>query len=58
MNELGDPYMLRARALDQPVTAYELGRIFLHLVQRRGFLSNRKTRLGRDMLDDPAVVAR
>ena len=57
LNELGDPYMLRARALDQPVTAYELGRIFLHLVQRRGFLSNRKTRLGRDMLDDPDVLA-
>jgi len=29
--------------------------VFLHLVQRRGFLSNRKTLLG-DMMDDPDVL--
>ena len=37
-----DPYELRARALDEPVTAHELGRILLQINQRRGFLSNRK----------------
>jgi len=55
LNELGDPYQLRAKALDEKLTAYELGRILLHLVQRRGFLSNKKTLLGSEMLDDPDV---
>lgn len=37
-----NPYELRAKALDSELTPYELGRIFLHLDQHRGFLSNRK----------------
>lgn len=57
LNTLGDPYSLRAKALDSPLSVHELGRVLLHLVQRRGFLSNRKTRLGREMLDDPDVQA-
>lgn len=52
---LGDPYELRAKALDAELKPYELGRVLLHLVQRRGFQSNRKTLLG-DMADDPDVV--
>jgi len=55
LNEQGNPYQLRAKALDNALTPYELGRVFLHLVQRRGFLSNRKTLLG-DMMDDPDVL--
>ena len=55
LNTLGDPYSLRAQALDFPLSAHELGRVLLHLVQRRGFLSNRKTLLGQEMLDDPDV---
>ncbi len=55
LNAIGNPYELRAKALDEPLTAYELGRVLLHLVQRRGFLSNRKTLLG-DMADDPDVL--
>ncbi|MDD1607348.1 MAG: type II CRISPR RNA-guided endonuclease Cas9 [Methylococcaceae bacterium] len=55
LNELGNPYALRAKALDHALTPFELGRVFLHLVQRRGFLSNRKTLLG-DMADDPDVL--
>ena len=57
LNNLGDPYFLRAKALDETLSAHELGRVLLHLVQRRGFLSNKKTLLGRDMLDDPDVLA-
>ncbi|WP_375391603.1 type II CRISPR RNA-guided endonuclease Cas9 [uncultured Sphingomonas sp.] len=38
-----DPYELRARALDEPLTLPELGRAIWHLNQRRGFKSNRKT---------------
>jgi len=37
------PYKLRARALDEQLTPYELGRALYHLGQRRGFLSNRKS---------------
>ncbi len=37
-----DPYELRARALDERLSLHQLGRVFLHFSQRRGFLSNRK----------------
>lgn len=37
-----DPYELRAKALDAPLSAYHVGRALFHLNQRRGFLSNRK----------------
>jgi CRISPR-associated endonuclease Csn1 len=37
-----DPYSLRVAALTEKLKPYELGRVFLHLAQRRGFLSNRK----------------
>ena len=37
-----DPYELRCRALSEPLTPHEIGRVLLHLNQRRGFLSNRK----------------
>lgn len=36
-----DPYELRARALDHPLTPHEIGRAIFHLNQRRGFKSNR-----------------
>ncbi|HMS16764.1 MAG TPA: type II CRISPR RNA-guided endonuclease Cas9, partial [Planctomycetota bacterium] len=36
------PYFLRARGLDQPLTAHEFGRVLYHLAQRRGYKSNRK----------------
>jgi CRISPR-associated endonuclease Csn1 len=37
-----DPYELRAKALVEKVSLYEVGRIFLHVAKRRGFLSNRR----------------
>lgn len=37
-----DPYSLRRRALDQNLDLHEVGRVLLHLCQRRGFQSNRK----------------
>jgi len=36
------PYLLRTRALSEPLPLEDLGRAFYHLSQRRGFLSNRK----------------
>ena len=41
--QLCDIYMLRAKALDEPLTAAEFSRVLIHLAQRRGFRSNRKT---------------
>jgi CRISPR-associated endonuclease Csn1 len=38
-----DPYPLRAKAVSEILTPYELGRVLFHLNQRRGFKSNRKT---------------
>ncbi|MCU6455523.1 type II CRISPR RNA-guided endonuclease Cas9 [Sphingomonas sp. A2-49] len=37
-----DPYVLRARALDEPLAPHAIGRALFHLNQRRGFKSNRK----------------
>lgn len=37
-----DPYELRQKGLNQRLEPFELGRVLLHLNQRRGFLSNRK----------------
>ncbi len=38
-----NPYKLRKDGLDCKLTLHEFGRTLLHLTQRRGFLSNRKT---------------
>ncbi|MBD3724376.1 MAG: hypothetical protein IE891_06235, partial [Flavobacteriaceae bacterium] len=35
-----NPYELRQKALNEKVSLEEIGRIFYHLIQRRGFLSN------------------
>ncbi|MCZ8228832.1 type II CRISPR RNA-guided endonuclease Cas9 [Flavobacterium sp.] len=35
-----NPYELRQKALNEKLTLEEMGRIFYHLIQRRGFLSN------------------
>jgi CRISPR-associated endonuclease Csn1 len=36
------PYVLRARAVDEALPLFEVGRAIYHLGQRRGFLSNRR----------------
>jgi CRISPR-associated endonuclease Csn1 len=38
-----NPYTLRAKGLDEALTAEEFGRALFHINQRRGFKSNRKT---------------
>ena len=42
------PYRLRLLALSRPLPPFAVGRALLHLGQRRGFLSNRKTAANRD----------
>lgn len=44
--ETTDPYLLREKALREKLSPYEIGRVLIHLNQRRGFLSNRKTDAG------------
>nr|MBN2278065.1 type II CRISPR RNA-guided endonuclease Cas9 [candidate division Zixibacteria bacterium] len=41
--QLGSPYLIRAKALEEKLDKFEIGRVFYHLAQRRGFLSNRKS---------------
>jgi len=40
---LKDPYKIRAKGIDEKLSLFEFGRALLHLNQRRGFLSNRKS---------------
>ncbi len=54
LNELGDPYRIRAKALDEELSPYEFGRAILHMGTRRGFLSSRKTGFG-DLREDTEV---
>ncbi len=55
LNALGDPYVLRVKALEERLDLYGVGRVLLHLCARRGFQSNRKTRWG-GLVDDPDVA--
>ncbi|MCZ6802355.1 MAG: type II CRISPR RNA-guided endonuclease Cas9 [Proteobacteria bacterium] len=56
LNKLGDPYELRTKALDSELSPHEYGRVLLHFVARRGFLSSKKQLAG-DLVDDPDTVA-
>ena len=56
LNALGDPYELRAKALDEALEPHEFGRVLLHFVVRRGFLSTKKQAAG-DLVDDPDTIA-
>lgn len=38
-----NPYELRHRALNEKLSFEEMGRVFYHLIQRRGFLSNSRS---------------
>ncbi len=37
-----NPYALRKKGLQEQISLYELGRVFYHMIQHRGFLSTRK----------------
>jgi len=49
-----NPYALRKKALDEPLTKSELARIFFHLSKRRGFKSNRKTDTDEELMVEAA----
>ena len=46
--KLEDIYTLRVKALDAPVSRTEFARILLHIAQRRGFRSNRKSETAKE----------
>ncbi|MDD5774219.1 MAG: hypothetical protein PHX78_12225 [bacterium] len=50
------PYFIRKLALDKPLSGYELGRALYHLGQRRGFLSNRKSKAGEKDEETRSIV--
>lgn len=51
VNDLGDPYSLRMRGLDEKLSLVEFGRVLMQLCKHRGFQSNRKSKG-----DDDGVV--
>lgn len=55
LNELGNPYELRTKALDKQLEPHQFGRVLLHFVARRGFLSSKKQIAG-DLVDDPDTI--
>ncbi len=55
LNELGNPYELRTKGLNEQLTPYQFGRVLLHFVVRRGFLSSKKQIAG-DLVDDPDTL--
>ncbi|GKT12993.1 MAG: CRISPR-associated endonuclease Csn1 [Thiomicrorhabdus sp.] len=55
LNALGDPYELRVKGLDEQLQPHEFGRVLLHFVARRGFLSSKKQVAG-DLIDDPDTM--
>lgn len=52
-----DPYQLRAEALDRKLEPYEIGRILIHLNQRRGFKSNRRSDGGKTKAEEKGKIA-
>lgn len=52
-----DPYELRSRALRERLELHEIGRVLLHLNQRRGFLSNKKAQ-GTDQQQNSEFLAK
>ncbi len=56
LNELGNPYELRAKGLYEQLEPYQFGRVLLHFVARRGFLSSKKQISG-NLIDDPDTQA-
>ncbi|MDF3604876.1 type II CRISPR RNA-guided endonuclease Cas9 [Paracoccus sp. DMF-8] len=51
-----DPYELRRRALSEPLSPHEIGRILFHLNTRRGFQSNRRAERNRKDADDGKIA--
>ncbi len=51
-----NPYLLRAKGLDQELSGFEFGRVLFHINQRRGFKSNRKTSFGEVLKNVPSIA--
>jgi len=51
-----NPYVLRAKGLDEALTLHQFGRVLFHLARRRGYLSNRRAER-MDKIDDLEIKA-
>lgn len=51
-----NPWLLRAEALSRKLTTYELGRVFVHLNQRRGYRESEAEREHRQAKDEKATI--
>lgn len=54
-NSMGDPFSLRAKGLDEPLTPHQFGRVLMHLLKRRGYRSNRGAKYI-ELMKHPKVV--
>ncbi|MBI2559764.1 MAG: type II CRISPR RNA-guided endonuclease Cas9 [Planctomycetes bacterium] len=54
-NSIGEPFSLRAKGLDEPLTPHQFGRVLMHLLRRRGYRSNRGAKYI-DLMKHPEVV--
>ena len=54
--EKKNPYELRAKAVHEKISLYDLGRAIFHLNQRRGFLSNRQEERKKDTKTTQAMT--
>ena len=49
-----NPYLLREKAINKEISLFEIGRIFYHMIQRRGFLSNSRS-AGADIKESSTI---
>ncbi|KKO17890.1 MAG: hypothetical protein DCC43_10725 [Candidatus Brocadia sp.] len=55
LNGIGDPFLLRAKGANEPLSPYEFGRALMHLLRRRGYRSNRGAKYI-ELIKHPKVV--
>ncbi len=55
INEIGEPFDLRYKGLDEPLTPHQFGRILLQIMKRRGYRSNRGAKYI-DLMELPEVI--
>lgn len=55
LNGIGDPFLLRAKGINEPLSPHEFGRVLMHLLRRRGYRSNRGAKYI-ELMKHPKVV--
>lgn len=55
LNGIGEPFTLRAKGINEPLSPHQFGRVLLHLLKRRGYRSNREAKYI-DLMKHPKVI--